>query len=441
MILGVKDRPSNGKWFALSFQHVFAMFGATILVPALTGLPISVALFASGVGTLIYILCTKAKVPVYLGSSFAYIAVIQAVSGFVKADPANNIEGVPGHYATALTGLLVVGLIYVIFAIAIKYAGTKWIEKILPPIVIGPMIIIIGLGLSGVAVGSAGFAGGSWKQMLTAVVSLATVIVVAMKGKGFFKIIPFLVGIAVGYIFASVIGLVDFKNVVEVVKNPGEWFKIPEFMFLWFKDGSHNVLGTDITIYKINFAAVLTIAPLAFVTAAEHIGDHAVLSKIVGTDFLKDPGLKRTLLGDGLATGFAALVGGPANTTYGENTSVVGMTKVASVWVTGGAAVIAILLSFINVFTTLVGTIPGEVMGGISIILYGFIAANGLRVLSDAKVNMTETRNLIIVSAMLVIGLGGSIISVGTFSVYGMSLAAIIGIVLNLILPKEKQQN
>ncbi|XFA98213.1 uracil-xanthine permease family protein [Candidatus Izemoplasma sp. B36] len=434
MILGIKDKPKTSKWFALSFQHVFAMFGATILVPYLTGLPISVALFASGVGTLIYILCTNAKVPVYLGSSFAYIVVIQAVSGF---DP--NTPGSVGNYGAALTGLFVVGVVYLIISLIIKVAGKGWIEKALPPIVIGPMIMIIGLGLSSVAIGNAGLSGGSWKQILTAVVSLGIVIFIALKGKKFVKIIPFLVGIFGGFIFASIIGLVDFTNFVSVITSPGDWFKIPEFMFLGWKDGSANVLGTEITFYQMNFTAVLTIAPLAFVTAAEHIGDHAVLSKIVGKDFLHDPGLDKTIMGDGIATAFAALIGGPANTTYGENTSVVGMTKVASVWVTGGAAVIAIVLSFFNVFTSLIAAIPASVMGGISIILYGFIASNGLKVLLDNKINMGELRNLIIVASMLVIGLGGSIITFGSFQVYGMSLAAIVGIVLNFVLPKGKK--
>lgn len=434
MVLDVNEKPSTGKWFALSFQHVFAMFGATILVPMLTGLPISVALFTSGVGTLIYILCTKAKVPVYLGSSFAYIAVVASVSGFS--------ETTPGHYGSALTGLFTVGIVYVIFAAVIKLAGKKWLETILPPVVIGPMIAIIGLGLSSVAVSSSGLAGGAfvdnWKQILTAFIAVGTVITVSMVGKGFWKIIPFLIGIVVGYGFASIVGIVDFSQFGAVIIDPTQWFRIPSFMFLGFVEGSANVLGTNITFYQINLTAVLTIAPLAFVTAAEHIGDHAVLGKICGRDFLKDPGLDKTLMGDGLATAFAALVGGPANTTYGENTSVVGMTKVASVWVTGGAAVIAIVLSFFNVFTTLIATIPAAVMGGISIILYGFIAANGLKVLYDAKVDMTQTRNLIVVSAMLVIGLGGSIISFGAFSIYGMSLAAIVGIILNLVLPKAK---
>jgi len=430
MILDVADKPKLNRWFALSFQHVFAMFGATILVPMLTGLPISVALFASGVGTLIYILCTNAKVPVYLGSSFTYITVVAVVSGFEETGT--------GHYATALTGLLVVGLIYVLMSVLIRLGGKAWIEKVFPPIVIGPMIIIIGLSLSGVAISNSGLIeGGNWRHVLTAFVSLAIVILVALKGKKFLKIIPFLIGIVGGYIFAALIGVVNFTDFIDVIKTPTEWIKIPEFMFLAWTDGQANVLGTEITFYQINFAAVLTIAPLAFVTAAEHIGDHTVLSKIVGKDFLKNPGLDRTLLGDGLATSFAALIGGPANTTYGENTSVVGMTRVASVYVTGGAAVIAIALSFLNVFTTLISTIPASVMGGISIILYGFIASNGLKVLIENKVNMRDLRNLIIVATMLVIGLGNSFLQIGNFQIYGMSLAVVVGVLLNFILPKS----
>lgn len=430
MLIGVREKPSKGKWVALSFQHVFAMFGATILVPILTGLPISVALFTSGVGTLIYILCTKAKVPVYLGSSFAYIGVVATVSGFAE-------NGV-GNYASAMTGLFAVGIVYVIISLLIKLVGTSWLHWILPPVVIGPMIMIIGLGLSTVAIGSSGLQGGTWQQMVVALFAFLIVVLVSIKAKGFLKVIPFLCGIVCGYILAVILGLVDFTGVKAVLETPSSWFKIPEFMFLGFRDSSVNVLGTEITFMKINLTAVLTIAPLAFVTAAEHIGDHSVLSKICDQDFLTDPGLDKTLMGDGLATAFAALVGGPANTTYGENTSVVGMTKVASVYVTGGAAIIAIMLSFVNVFTTLIASIPAPVMGGMSIILYGFIAANGMKVLIDNRVNLASMRNVIVVATMLVIGLGKAIISFGPFSIYDMSLAALVGVLLNLILPQDR---
>ena len=434
LIYEAHEKPTPAKWFVLSLQHVFAMFGATILVPILTGLPVSVALFTSGVGTLIYILCTKAKVPVYLGSSFAYITSIAAVSGFAT-DPST------ANYSSALTGLFIVGIIYVIIAIVIKFVGKGWIDKLLPPVIIGPMIAIIGFGLSSTAMGTSGLIdGGSWQAKVIALVAFACVVVVAIFAKGFLKIIPFLVGIVGGYIFAVILKQVDLSEVKAVITTPSQWLKIPEFMFLGFKDGTTNFLGTDITFYKINMAALITIAPLAFVTACEHIGDHAVLSKITGQDYLHDPGLDRTLLGDGIATSFAALVGGPANTTYGENTAVVGMTKVGSVWVTGLAAIIAIVLSFLNVVSVFIRSIPAPVMGGISIILYGFIGLNGIKVLVDNRVDFSKTRNMLIASTMLVLGLGEAVINFGSFSIYGMALAAIAGILLNAFLPHEKPE-
>lgn len=435
LIYDAHEKPSAGKWFVLSLQHVFAMFGATILVPLTTGLPVSVALFTSGVGTLIYILCTKAKVPVYLGSSFAYITPIAIISGF------NDVTVTKPYYGSALTGLFVVGIIYVVIALLVKIAGKGWINKVLPPVIIGPMIAIIGFSLSSVAITSAGLvAGGGWKSILISLVAFLSVILIATFAKGFLKIIPFLVGIVGGYIFALILGKVDIEPIKAVLSNPSEWVKIPEFMFLWFKDKEVTFLGTDITFYKLNFAALITIAPLAFVTACEHIGDHAVLSKICDKDFLKDPGLDRTLIGDGIATSFAAMVGGPANTTYGENTAVVGMTKIGSVWVTGLAAVIAIILSFFNVLTVIIQSIPAAVMGGMSIVLYGFIGLNGVKVLIDNRVDFSQTRNMLIASTILVLGLGGAVIDFGKFSIYGMALAAIVGILLNAILPKEKEE-
>lgn len=437
MILQAHERPSNLKWFILSLQHVFAMFGATVLVPLLTGLPISVALFTSGVGTLIYILCTKAKVPVYLGSSFAFIVPIQTIIGFSSENTNPNY-----YFGSVLTGLLVVGLVYIIIAGVIKLIGTKWIDKLLPPIIIGPMITIIGFSLASTAVQSSGLIeGGNWKVIVTAVASFLIVAIVAIMAKGFFKIIPFLCGIVGGYIIATILGLVDYTAFFEVIKNPSQWFKIPEFMFLGFKDKQIEVWGSTITFYKLNFAAAIGLAPIALVTACEHIGDHAVLSEITGSNYLKDPGLDKTLLGDGIATAFAAMVGGPANTTYGENTSVVGMTKIASVWVTGLAAIIAIFLSFTNIFVTLVSLIPGAVMGGISLILYGFIGLNGIKVLIDKRVDFNKTKNMIIASVMLVLGLGGAVIGSGSFTIYGMALAAVVGILLNLTLPNDREES
>ncbi len=419
LLLDVNEKPEIWKWIILAIQHVFAMFGATILVPitvnAAAGaevISIPVALVASGIGTLIYILCTKAKSPVYLGSSFAFIAPIAAA--YIKG-------GVSG----AMTGIMVVGLIYVVVAILIKFVGKNWLDKILPPVVIGPMIMIIGLGLAPTAISSIGLNAEviEWKGVIVALITFLVTAIVMVRGKGFLKIVPFLVGIVTGYISAVVLGLVDFTPVAQAT-----FFSMPNFMIPFLS-------------YTPNFGALLTIAPIALVTMAEHIGDHTALSAIIGKDLLKDPGLDRTLLGDGLATFVAGLIGGPANTTYGENTSVVGMTKVASVWVIGLAAIIAILLGFLGKFTALVSTIPSCVLGGVSLLLYGFIAVNGLKVLIQNQIDFGKSKNVVVASTMLVLGLGGAAISIihGDLSVTisGMSLAAVIGILINLFLPDE----
>lgn len=423
LVLDVNEKPSIGKWIILAIQHVFAMFGATILVPILVNagageevLTIPVALVSSGIGTLIYILCTKGKSPVYLGSSFAFIAPL--VAAYIK-----------GGISGAMTGVMVVGLVYVVFAILVKLIGKNWINKLLPPVVIGPMIMIIGLGLAPSAVSQIGLTSGAaleWQPLVVALVSFLVTAIVAVAAKGFLKVIPFLVGIVSGYLAAIAVGIVDFTPITEAAI-----VGVPNFVIPFIH-------------YTPNFSAVLTIAPIALVTMAEHIGDHTALGAIINRDLLKEPGLDRTLLGDGVATFFAGLIGGPANTTYGENTSVVGMTKIASVWVIGLAAIIAIVLGFFSKFTAVVSTIPNAVLGGVSLLLYGFIAVNGLKVLIQNQVNFNNTKNVIVASAMLVLGLGGAAISIvsGDISVTisGMSLAAIVGIVLNLCLPNEKEE-
>ena len=306
LTLDVNEKPPVAKWIILAIQHVFAMFGATILVPILVNaqagevvLTIPVALVTSGIGTLIYILCTKGKSPVYLGSSFAFIAPLAAA--YLK-----------GGLSGAMTGVMVVGLIYILFAIIIKIAGKNWLDKLLPPVVIGPMIMIIGLGLAPSAISQIGLTSEvfEWKEVVVALVAFLVTAIIAVRGKGFLKIIPFLVGIVTGYITAVCLGLVDFTPVLDAT-----FFSLPQF-------------AIPFVHYAPNFSALLTIAPIALVTMAEHIGDHTSLSNIIGKDLLKEPGLDKTLLGDGVATFVAGLLGGPANTTYGENTSVVGMTKV-----------------------------------------------------------------------------------------------------------------
>ena len=423
LISDVNEKPSIGKWIILALQHVFAMFGATILVPILVNsaagaevLTIPVTLVASGIGTLIYILCTKGKSPVYLGSSFAFIAPITAA--YLKG-------GVSG----AMTGIMAVGLIYVIFAIIIKIIGKNWLDKLLPPVVIGPMIMIIGLGLAPSAISQIGLSSGAaleWQPIVVALVAFLTTAIVAVAAKGFLKVIPFLIGIVAGYLAGVAVGIVDFTPITEAAV-----VGVPNFLIPFVS-------------YTPNFSAILTIAPIALVTIAEHIGDHTALSAIMNRDLLKDPGLDRTLLGDGIATFVAGAIGGPANTTYGENTSVVGMTKVASVWVIGLAAIIAIVLGFFSKFTALISTIPNAVLGGVSLLLYGFISVNGLKVLIQNQVNFNNTKNVIVASAMLVLGLGGATISIVSgdlaVTISGMSLAAIVGIILNLCLPTEKSE-
>ena len=363
LTVGINEKPAKkSTWLILSFQHVFAMFGATVLVPILTGLDIGVALVASGIGTLIYIACTRAKAPVYLGSSFAYIGAIVTVSAQT------------GGFESSYVGLIAVGIIYAVVATIIKFTGSGWLKKLLPPVVVGPMIMIIGLSLSPTAVQETGLkgieilleqgkyigvVGAAWKVPLVSFITFATVVLVSIKAKGFLKIIPFLVGITVGYISAIVFGLVDMKTVFDGYT----FFQIPNFTFI----------GT----YKLDFSAIVVFAPLALVTIAEHIGDHLVLGEITGKDFFVEPGIHRTIMGDGVATLVSASIGGPANTTYGENTGVIAMTGVGSVWVIGLAAIIAIILGFLGYIQAIISSVPWAVIGGMTVILYGLIAANG----------------------------------------------------------------
>ena len=418
LLLDVDQRPSAGKGILLSFQHVFAMFGATILVPLILGMPVSVALFASGVGTLIYMIATGFRVPVYLGSSFAFITAMSLA-----------MKELGGDVSAAQTGVILTGFIYVLVAAGVRFAGTKWIDKLLPPIIIGPMIIVIGLGLAGSAVTNAGLvADGNWKNALVAVVTFLIAAFINTKGKGFLRIIPFLFAIIGGYLFALTLGLVDFTPVLKA-----NWFEIPGFYLPFSTSGAFKE-------YNLYFGPeTIAILPIAIVTISEHIGDHTVLGQICGRQFLKEPGLHRTLLGDGIATSVSAFLGGPANTTYGENTGVIGMTRIASVSVIRNAAFIAIALSFLGKFTALISTIPNAVLGGMSILLYGVIASNGLKVLIKERVDFGQMRNLIIASAMLVLGLGGAILKLGPVTLSGTALSAMTGIILNLILPYENK--
>lgn len=418
LILDIHDKPSFSKGLFLSFQHIFAMFGATILVPLILGLPVSVALFASGIGTIIYQIFTKSSVPVYLGSSFAYIAAMQIA-----------IDQMGGDISASQTGIMLTGLGYILIAGLIKVFGTKWLNRLMPPIVIGPMIMVIGLGLSATAIQNAGFVPeGNWREIVVALVTFLITAFVNTKAKGFLKIIPFLVGVISGYITAAALGIVDFTPVLEA-----NWFSVPDF-YLPFETSFFNS-------FNLYFGPeTWAIVPLILVTAAEHIGDHTVLSEIVGKDFLNKPGLTRTLMGDGIATATSALFGGPANTTYGENVGVIGMTRVASVSVVRNAAILSMLISFLGKFTALISTIPNAVLGGMSILLYGVIASSGLKVMIEDKIDFNQSRNLVIASAMLVIGLGGAVLEFsGIITLSGTVLSAIVGMTLNLILPEEAE--
>lgn len=408
--IDVNERPSLTLWALLSIQHVFGMFSATVLVPIIVGLPVSVALFASGVGTIIYSILTKFKVPVYLGSSFAFITAMLMTNAAMGGD-----------ISATQTGLIMVGIVYVLVGLLVKVIGKDWISKLLPPVVIGPMIAVIGLGLANWAVTQSGLIeGGNPNEVLVALITLLITVYFMVKGKGFARMIPFLGGIIGGYLVAATFGLVDITPIADAAL-----FRLPEF----------TVWGLDYTPYFGPEA--WAIVPIAIVTIAEHIGDHTVLGKICEKPFLRDPGLDRTLMGDGVATAVSAFLGGPANTTYGENTGIIGATKVGSVYVTVGAAVIAVLLSFSGVVSAAISTIPAPVLGGISLLLYGVIASNGLRVLIDAKVDFTKNRNLIIASVMLVLGLGGAVFQLfGMAALSGVALAGISGVFLNWLLPE-----
>lgn len=428
--MGPDYRPPLAKWIPLSFQHVFAMFGATILVPLLTGMSPSTALFTAGSGTLIYIALTGAKVPAFLGSSFAFIPALIGV-------------GQQYGVAYAMGGAIAAGVFYCVVALIVRLCGKGWIDKALPPVVIGSVIVVIGLNLAPTAIKEAMYAGASGAPqdyslvyLSIAAVTLAVAIVATIFCKGFFNTISILIGLVGGYLFTLVMGfffpaykLIDFAAVREA-----KWFALP-FLHV-------NAAGKYFWMApKFNFVAILTFVIVSLATICEHLGDTLTTSRVVGRDFLKDPGLHRTLCGDGLATAWAALWGGPPNTTYGENIGVMAITKVYSVWVIGGAAVIALLLSFCQKFGAVIRTLPGPVLGGISMLLYGLIASSGLRTLVEEGVDYKDKRNLTISSVVMVIGIGGGILrfAVGkefVFSLGGVALATVVGIALNLIVPK-----
>ena len=417
-VLDVKDKPKPAQWAFLSLQHLFAMFGSTVLVPFLTHLPISAALLASGIGTLLYILITKAKIPAYLGSSFAFITPI--------------ITGLSTHsLGDMLVALFMSGLMYVIIGIFIKLSGTHWLMHLLPPVVVGPVIMVIGLSLAPTAVNMAMFEnsaemkGYNLSYLIVALITLAVTIIVQGFFKGFLSLIPVLIGIIVGYIVSIFMGIVKFAPIAQA-----KWIDFPH-IYLPFKDYTPS----------FHLGLILVMIPVVFVTVSEHIGHQMVINKIVGRNFFENPGLDKSIIGDGVSTMFASMIGGPPSTTYGENIGVLAI-KIYSIYVIGGAAVIAIILAFIGKFTALISSIPTPVMGGVSILLFGIIAASGLRMLVESQVDFASNRNLVIASVVLVVGIGNLLINLKgigiNLQIEGMALSALSGIILNLILPKDK---
>lgn len=404
----------------LGIQHTLAMFGATVLVPALTGLNTSITLFCAGVGTLIFHAVTKKKVPVFLGSSFAFMAGIMAILGNSRTGDADFLP----KLAAVKGALIIAGLVYVVFAGLIKVFGYEKVNKLLPPIVTGPIIIVIGLRLSSTAINSAFYYNGefSLKAVLVTVIILATVIVVSIFAKGIFNLMPILFAIIIGYLVCLPLGFCDFTAVSQA-------------HFFSFMDKA--ILEQLICAPVFQLDAILAIAPIALVTMIEHVGDITTNGAVVGENFMVDPGVHRTILGDGLATSFAGLLGGPANTTYGENTGVLAVTKVYDPAVIRIAAVFAIVLGIFGKFGGLITSIPGPVTGGISIVLYGMISAVGIRILINSRLNFGNSRNLLVAAIILVLGIGCDSIPVyGTVTVSGLALAAVVGIVLALILPE-----
>ena len=417
-VLDVHERPQAGKWLVLSLQHMFAMFGATILVPTLVGLSPAIALLTSGIATLVFVLVTRFQVPAYLGSSFAFIAPIIA---------ATNSGGI----GSAMIGSLFVALVYSLVALVIWKTGYRWIMKILPPVVVGPVIMVIGLGVAPVAVQMAsmievdGVETYSLLHFSAALVTLLTSIICLMFFRGVISLMPVLIGIVVGYLYSWQIGIINFAPI-----RKADFIQIPDFL----------IPGVDYD-FVITPTLLAIMVPIAIVTISEHIGHQLVLGRVVERDFIKNPGLNRSLLGDGLGTFISGLLGGPPKTTYGENIGVMAITKVYSVYVIIGAAVFAILFSFMGKVMAAITTIPTAVLGGVSILLFGIIASSGLRMLVDHKVDFGEQRNLVIASIILVIGVGGASIHISeTFQVGGMALAAIVGVVLNLVLPGRKNE-
>ncbi|MFC4779476.1 uracil permease [Paenibacillus sp. GCM10023252] len=408
--IGITERPPLGQSLMLSFQHLFAMFGSTVLVPNLLGVDPAVCLLMNGIGTLLYLFICKGRIPAYLGSSFAFIAPAGAVIG-------QSASGGDG-YAAALGGFIAAGVVFCIVALIIQLAGTKWINVVFPPAAMGAIVAVIGLELIPVAARMSGWISDGkpdWspdgKTIVLSLITLGVTVLGSVLFRGFMRIIPILIGIITGYFAAYLMGMTKFTAVAEA-----GWLDLPAF-----------------TTPVFEWAAILTIVPASLVVIAEHIGHLVVTGNIVNKDLSKDPGLNRSMLGNGISTILSGFVGATPNTTYGENIGVLAITRVYSTFVIGGAAVIAIILSFFGKFSALVASIPTPVMGGVSLLLFGVIAASGLRMLVESKVDYSKPANLYLTTIVFVTGLSGAKVVFGDFSLSGMALATVSAIILSLL--------
>ena len=439
LVYGIKDKPKFGQMLVFAFQQVLAILAATIAVPAIVGngMSASAALFGAGVGTLVYQLFTKFNSPVFLGSSFAFIGpMCTAFAGAVSAS---------AGFAGIILGAIMAGLVYVVIAAVVKVAGVKWIDKLMPPVVIGPTVALIGLSLAGAAVkdvfsygpqdGNGAFimSTGLWASLICALVTLFAVMLFATYGKKMVKLIPFILGILAGYVVALVFTLAggEATKVIDLsVFENMKLFAVPEFTFLEALKGVKDVDGSFILTVAVAYV------PVAFVVFAEHIADHKNLSSIIGQELLEQPGLHRTLLGDGVGSMVGAFFGGCPNTTYGESVGCVAITRNASVITITTAAIMCVVISFFGPFVAFLDSIPGCVMGGVCVTLYGFIACSGLKMIQ--KVDLNQSKNLFVAAVILITGIGGMAMAIGPVTITTTACALILGIITNLLLNKAK---
>ncbi len=444
LVYDVKDKPKFGQLIVFAFQQLLAILAATIAVPAIVGngMSQSAALFGAGVGTIVYLLFTKFRSPVFLGSSFAFIgSMAAAFAGAISAE---------AGYAGLILGAIFAGLVYVIIAIVVRFAGVKWINKLMPPVVIGPTVAIIGLSLAGNAIADSlslamvedGITGytmtaSGWVGLICAMATMFTIMICSVYGKKMMKLIPFIIGIVAGYIVATIFTVIGMNTGIDslIVIDYSQFANmqwLPDFTFLSAFKGIKDIDATYIATIAVAYV------PVAFVVFAEHIADHKNLSSIIEKPLLEEPGLHRTLLGDGVGSMVGAIFGGCPNTTYGESVGCVAITGNASVITIFATAILAIIISFFGPFVAFLATIPSCVMGGVCITLYGFIAVSGLKMIQ--KVDLEQNKNLFVVSVILITGIGGMALNIGSVTLTEVACALVLGIITNLVLSRKKEE-